>query len=268
LDERLARLRVDISQQSQMSDLTIDKIVASAIGLIGSQEPHMQEPVANVWLAGISIAADAIQACLIALDKFEAASDDMVFLEYTWQGAQTAVAEAASNIKGVMHPDEPGQHSRWSSEQSLYRRGHSSVNSGVSRGSIGSWVKRLSTAWAVSEDTNSRRFSVDDIRESISAACPVVLPENRGVANQFQVLTAPQSCLREPIWNDMEGSASITNKFTVTCNENTNGEDLSCHHINLFDAEEDTRRRLEREDSETSLDMSLSPMGIRPLRVV
>jgi hypothetical protein len=94
--------------------------------------------------------------------------------------------------------DQQGTHSGRSLEMQNGRR-HSSVTSVTSgRESLGaSWVKRLSTAFSGDESNeekaHSRRFSVDDIRESISSACPVVLPEK----NRDLFIKPHETCPKE-----------------------------------------------------------------------
>jgi hypothetical protein len=186
---RLALLRVDISQQKEIADFAIDKIISSAISLIDAQpSAEIQEAVANLWITGLCIVSDAIQACVLAVEKLENALDDFIFLECTWQGVQNAVDAAVSALEGVFSLKASAAHSRSDSEAdtSSHKR-HSSVISGALASPLAaSWMNRFSSALTGNgyEKGHMRRFStssVSEIRDSITLACPTSVPGRKSV---------------------------------------------------------------------------------------
>ena len=98
---RRSLLRVDISQQRDMADHAIDKTTNSAIHLIQAQPPHCQDAVANAWITGTTIIADAVSLCLAEMDGVEANMDDFIRLEYSWAAIQTSVDAAVSALRGI-----------------------------------------------------------------------------------------------------------------------------------------------------------------------
>ena len=64
LESRKSLLRVDASQQREMADYAIDKTANAAVSLIEAQPPHSQDAIANAWITGTTIIADAAKVCL------------------------------------------------------------------------------------------------------------------------------------------------------------------------------------------------------------
>jgi hypothetical protein len=83
LSDRHSSLRADISQQRDMADLAIDKTANSAINFIQAQPSHCQEAVANAWVTGTTIIADAVCVCLNEMKQLENGCDDFIRLEYS-----------------------------------------------------------------------------------------------------------------------------------------------------------------------------------------
>ncbi|KAF2676303.1 hypothetical protein K458DRAFT_447551 [Lentithecium fluviatile CBS 122367] len=75
-DHRRTLLRVDISQQRDMADHAIDKTANSAAQLIQTQPIHCQDAVANTWVTGTTIIADAVCVCLNQMEQIDDSMDD------------------------------------------------------------------------------------------------------------------------------------------------------------------------------------------------
>jgi hypothetical protein len=98
---RRSLLRVDICQQRDMADHAIDKTTNSAINLIQAQPVHCQDAVANAWITGTTIIADAVCVCLREMDSIENCMDDFIRLEYSWNSIQNSVDAAISALRGI-----------------------------------------------------------------------------------------------------------------------------------------------------------------------
>lgn len=190
---RRSLLRVDICQQRDMADLAIDKTTNSAINLIEGQPVECQEAIANAWITGATIVADAVCTCLKQMDDVEEYMDDFIRLEYSWSCIQNSVDAAISALRGIfnlmattMPPGLPRNLSTSSasstagSEAPTYRGRQSSIASGLglikralshtTMSSLPS-AKTSRTGSLPTPDTNSR-----GLRMSISAACPTRMP--------------------------------------------------------------------------------------------
>jgi hypothetical protein len=97
LSERKSMVRVDICQQRDMADHAIDKTANSAINFIQAQPAHSQDAVANAWITGTTIIADAVSVCLNEMSLLEANLDDFIHLEYSWNCIQSSVDAAISH---------------------------------------------------------------------------------------------------------------------------------------------------------------------------
>jgi hypothetical protein len=178
---------VDVSQQKQVADFGIDKMANAAIALVENQPLHCQEAVANVWLIGATIVADAVQVCISEMTKLENKMDDFILLEYSWQMVQTAVEASVSALRGVfnlMAGSESGL-SMLSGERSM--SGVSNTSDQGRSASVGSttssFIKRLSTALShapVPPPNSSRNsFNYSDPRglhNSVSQTFPLNMP--------------------------------------------------------------------------------------------
>ncbi|KAF2730900.1 hypothetical protein EJ04DRAFT_584927 [Polyplosphaeria fusca] len=98
---RRSLLRVDINQQKDMADHAIDKTTNSAINLIEAQPVSCQDAVANAWITGTTIIADAVCVCLMEMDFIEEFMDDYIRLEYCWSSIQNSVDAAVSALRGI-----------------------------------------------------------------------------------------------------------------------------------------------------------------------
>jgi hypothetical protein len=98
---RRSLLQVDICQQRDMADHAIDKTTNSAINLIQAQPIHCQDAVANAWITGTTIIADAVCVCLKEMDSIENTMDDFIRLEYSWNSIQNSVDAAISALRGI-----------------------------------------------------------------------------------------------------------------------------------------------------------------------
>lgn len=98
---RRSLVRVDVYQQGDMADHAIDKTANSAINFIQSQHVHCQDAVANAWVTGMTIIADAVSVCLNELALLEDNLDDFIHLEYSWNCIQSSVDAAISVLRGI-----------------------------------------------------------------------------------------------------------------------------------------------------------------------
>ncbi|PSN61485.1 hypothetical protein BS50DRAFT_604079 [Corynespora cassiicola Philippines] len=98
---RKSLLRVDICQQRDMADHAIDKTANSATNLIQTQPVHCQDAVANAWITGATIIADAVCVCLNQMDQIEDNMDDFIRLEYSWSNIQNSVDASISALRGI-----------------------------------------------------------------------------------------------------------------------------------------------------------------------
>ncbi|RMZ69600.1 hypothetical protein GMOD_00006433 [Pyrenophora seminiperda CCB06] len=99
--DRRSLLRVDICQQRDMADHAIDKTTNSAINLIQAQPAGCQDAVANAWITGTTIIADAVSVCLSEMRQLEDGFDDFIRLEYSWNCIQSSVDSAISALRGI-----------------------------------------------------------------------------------------------------------------------------------------------------------------------
>ena len=140
---RRSLLRVDICQQCDMADHAIDKTTNSAINLIEAQPVHCQEAVANAWITGATIIADAVCVCLNEMEEIELNMDDFIRLEYSWNSIQNSVDAAVSALRGIF--------SLMANSVTPYGSRHLSVSStaGSEAGSSRSRASSMSTASAL-----------------------------------------------------------------------------------------------------------------------
>ncbi|KAE8836055.1 hypothetical protein PTNB73_04021 [Pyrenophora teres f. teres] len=99
--DRRSLLRVDICQQRDMADHAIDKTTNSAVNLIQAQPAECQDAVANAWITGTTIIADAVSVCLGEMKQLEDGLDDFIRLEYSWNCIQSSVDSAISALRGI-----------------------------------------------------------------------------------------------------------------------------------------------------------------------
>jgi hypothetical protein len=200
LASRRSLLRVDICQQRDMADHAIDKTTNSAINLIQAQPAHCQDAVANAWMTGATIMADAVCVCLKEMNGLEDHLDDFISLEYSWNSIQGSVDAAISALRGIFSlmattaPPALPRANRNLSVSSCSSQDHGGAASTRSRNSsTASAFSMIKRAFSVSApsgpppsksarssmngsnlplpDPNSRGF-----RASISAACPTKMP--------------------------------------------------------------------------------------------
>lgn len=100
---RRSLLRVDICQQRDMADHAIDKTTNSAINLIETQPAHCQDAIANAWITGAIIVADAVCVCLNQMEQIEDYLDDFIRLEYSWSCIQNSVDAAIAALRGIFN---------------------------------------------------------------------------------------------------------------------------------------------------------------------
>lgn len=101
LESRRSMVRVDVFQQRDMADHAIDKTANSAINFIQAQPAHCQDAVANAWITGTTIMADAVNVCLNEMAQVEEHIDDFIRLEYSWNCIQSSVDAAISALRGI-----------------------------------------------------------------------------------------------------------------------------------------------------------------------
>ncbi|KAF2853820.1 hypothetical protein T440DRAFT_290428 [Plenodomus tracheiphilus IPT5] len=192
---RRSLLRVDICQQRDMADLAIDKTTNSAVNLIQSQPIPCQDAVANAWITGTTIIADAVCVCLNEMNQVEHNIDDFILLEYSWNLIQSSVDSAISALRGIFSlmavpntsnnpfPSMLGRNMSISSASSEHNASTRSRNS--STASAFSFIKRALSHGQIQppQPRNPRTGSVSlsisppeanarGFRASMSAACP------------------------------------------------------------------------------------------------
>ncbi|KAF1361776.1 hypothetical protein EJ07DRAFT_110152 [Lizonia empirigonia] len=230
LASRRSLLRVDICQQRDMADHAIDKTTNSAINLIQAQPSHCQDAVANAWITGATIMADAVCVCLKEMNSLEDHLDDFISLEYSWNSIQSSVDAAISALRGIFslmtttsQPAAP-RANRNLSVSSASSQDHGGAASTPSRNSsTASAFNMIKRAFSVSApsgpppsksarsgmngnlpppDPNARGF-----RASMSAACPTKM-SNFGDHPHMILTTIPPT----PAVIDM-GSPDVMNPF-------------------------------------------------------
>jgi hypothetical protein len=199
LASRKSLLRVDICQQRDMADHAIDKTTNSAINLIQAQPEHCKDAVANAWMTGATIMADAVCVCLNEMNSLEDRLDDFISLEYSWNSIQTSVDAAISALRGIFslmttasQPAAPIQNRNLSVSSVSSQDG--SAHNRSRNSSTASAFNMIKRAFSVSAPSGpppskSARSSLNGIanlslpdpnsrgfRASISAACPTKMP--------------------------------------------------------------------------------------------
>lgn len=101
LDNRKSILRVDVCLQRDMADHATNKTANSPINFIQGQPEHCQDAVANAWVTGSAIIADAVHVCLNKMAHLEDDLDDFIWLEYSWNCIQSSVDAAISALRGI-----------------------------------------------------------------------------------------------------------------------------------------------------------------------
>lgn len=189
---RRSLLRVDIGQQRDMADMAIDKTTNSAVNLIETQPVFCQEAIANAWITGATIIADAVCVCLKQMEDVEENMDDFIRLEYSWSCIQNSVDAAISALRGIFNlmasPAAPppvsrnmsissGMSSDGSTSTSIFRgRNPSTANAlGLIKRALSH--SQMLTPQAPTKSARSASVSIPDtssrgFRMSMSAACP------------------------------------------------------------------------------------------------
>ncbi|KAH7410043.1 hypothetical protein DE146DRAFT_604492 [Phaeosphaeria sp. MPI-PUGE-AT-0046c] len=218
LTDRKSLLRVDVCQQRDMADHAIDKTTNSAINFIQAQPVESQEAVANAWITGTTIMADAVCVCLNEMSMLEDNLDDFIRLEYSWNCIQSSVDAAISALRGIfslMAPNNTGPTvvNVPQPGQGMFDRNLSvsSISGSDHSGTVGNRSRNSSTASALSlfrrafshsqiqppPAKNARSSSIAlpvpeanprGFRLSMSAACPTKMPTFGG--HPHTVLTA------------------------------------------------------------------------------
>lgn len=193
--DRRSLLRVDICQQRDMADLAIDKTTNSAVNLIQTQPLPYQDAVANAWITGTTIIADAVCVCLNEMNQVEHNIEDFILLEYSWNLIQSSVDSAISALRGIFSlmavpntsnnpfPSSIGRNMSCSSAGSEHNASNRSRNS--STASAFNFIKRALShsqaqpPLAKNPRTGSMSLSISPpeanqrgFRASMSAACP------------------------------------------------------------------------------------------------
>ncbi|KAF2495419.1 hypothetical protein BU16DRAFT_610330 [Lophium mytilinum] len=198
-DSKRSLLRVDAGQQREMADHAIDKTANAAISLIEQQPLASQDVVANAWIVGATIIADAVEVCLAGIRDMEDWRDDFIAMEYAWGSVQSAVDGAVAALRGVFSlMERSGSISSVSSSQmgfdngvlSSRRTSRSSSNASAAFGLIkrafshshGMPGGALNPSPAPASPKGWRTGSVSSVtnpsslRQSVSAACPTRIP--------------------------------------------------------------------------------------------
>ncbi|KAF2661772.1 hypothetical protein K491DRAFT_687168 [Lophiostoma macrostomum CBS 122681] len=230
---RRSLLRVDICQQRDMADHAIDKTTNSAINLIEAQPIHCQDAVANAWITGTTIIADAVCVCLRQMEDIEHHMDDFIRLEYSWSSIQNSVDAAISALRGIFNlmanaSASPAATSRRLSIASMASgsdstTGFRSRNSSMSTASALGLIKRaLSTSHfnppPMPKASRTESLSVPDtssrgFRMSMSAACPTRIPNFADRQRTMLTTIPPTPSAHETPMNDAMGPFKETNDY-------------------------------------------------------
>ncbi|KAF9733429.1 hypothetical protein PMIN01_09112 [Paraphaeosphaeria minitans] len=182
---RRSLLRVDICQQRDMADHAIDKTANSAVQLIHAQPVYCQDAVANAWITGTTIIADAVCVCLKEMEAIEDNLDDFIRLEYSWNSIQSSVDAAISALRGIFSLMERSNLST-SSSRNL------SVSSAVgSEGGGSNFRSRNSSAASAFGGLIKRAFS-----QSHNMGPPPPTPSKAGRASSLSIPDANPRTLR------------------------------------------------------------------------
>ncbi|KAF1836367.1 hypothetical protein BDW02DRAFT_241351 [Decorospora gaudefroyi] len=236
LSDHLSLLRVDICQQRDMADHAIEKTTNSAINLIQAQPDHCQEAVANAWVTGITIIADAVCVCLNEMKQLENGVDDFIRLEYSWSCIQSSLDAAVSALHGIFSPmarpniinapyppnhgrnlsvssatsagDHPGSasmRSRTSSTASAF----SFIKRALSHGQLQlPPIARIARSGSVSLSAPLSESTARGFRASMSAACPTRMSTFGDHPHTVLTTIPPTPCAREINGNHADGMLS------------------------------------------------------------
>lgn len=184
LESRKSLLRVDASQQREMADHAIDKTTNAAVSLIEAQPPHSQDAIANAWITGTTIIADAVKVCLDQMDSIEICMDDFIRLEYAWSSIQNSVDAAVSALRGIFSLMANGSGNPSSGSSGIGSL--SSVSSADGSATFGIIKRAFSHSRMLPPPPPPKVLRADSVfgtvasplgvRQSVSAACPTRIP--------------------------------------------------------------------------------------------
>lgn len=164
------------TQQRQLADSAIDKMMSSAIMLIKQQEsPAAQEVAASILILGTTFIADAMEVSLAQLAKLESCADDLPHAEACWAQVQNTVAGAVSALKGILNMLDANEDPI---EELIREKTHScsrakSISSSESSGAWGSALRRMSSVFTGPITENSPTQSH---KASIASSAPQESP--------------------------------------------------------------------------------------------
>ncbi|KAK6433752.1 hypothetical protein LTR95_010071 [Oleoguttula sp. CCFEE 5521] len=197
----LAKLYVDITMQRNMANMAIDKMSNSAVALINQQPERVQEPIANVWITGLTLIADCVQVSLQQMQALDTKLDDFIRLEESYSVVKTSIGSAGAGFGGFFFLKDTNSASEFPGSSANSPRSNSIASAGASM------FRRMSNAFAPSAAVSSRSASVAStnsaahtrngsvsslhstgtqqqpvyrtpnyVRNSVSAGCPTALP--------------------------------------------------------------------------------------------
>ena len=155
------------TQQRQLADSAIDKMMSSAMMLIRQQPSAAQDTCASILVLGTTFIADAMEAALAQLARLEGCADDLPRAEACWARVQNAVAGAVSALKGILNMldanEDPVEELVRQNSRAARGRAKSTSNE-----SSGAWsaIRRMSSVFTGStteSPTHSRKASVASI---------------------------------------------------------------------------------------------------------
>ncbi|CZT16004.1 uncharacterized protein RCC_01844 [Ramularia collo-cygni] len=192
-----AKIYVDITMQKNVAAAAIDKLSSSAIALIQSQPIHFQDEAANVYIAGLTLAADCVEVVTKQLNSIDSKMDDFVRLEDSWNTVKGSVVALNASLKGVFYlmdaTDPQGDkaapsHGIASAGSAMFRRLSTAFQSPPPPPPKTSRSSSVVTAGASSGSLPSEFVyrTPDYVRNSVSHGCPTSLPS----MNNFQAFNA------------------------------------------------------------------------------
>lgn len=217
---RRSLLRVDIYQQRDMADHAIDKTANSAIQLIQSQPIHLQDAIANAWITGTTIIADAVCVCLNQMDEMEKNMEDFIRLEYSWNCIQNSVDAAISALRGIFSlmersAMEGNAHTSRALSVSSATTGSEGGSSRSRTSSTASAFGRIRRAFShghmhpppTPKSSRAASLPVPDanmrgLRASVSAACPTKMSNFSEHPHTLLTTIPPTPSTHEPSLHD------------------------------------------------------------------
>ena len=164
-----SRLYSDITQQKNVVDMAIDKMVSSVTDLIQQQPEQAQELATSVWITGTTIVADCFQDSLNQMDTLDQKMDDLERLERSWNTVKSAVVSSVTGLKCVFNLMDP------SSQLDQPRTPVSSNRSSSIANASGAVFRRLSVVFNPSSSSSQSHTPPVSPNTNLAVSIPAYL---------------------------------------------------------------------------------------------